>query len=72
MSRERGEGLAQRLEPSRAEAGDDQATLAVRLAHVERAYGELLERVRHYEHERAEIKSRLKRILASIGASGSA
>ena len=44
--------------------------LAARLATVERAYEDLLQRVRRYEGERAEIRTRLERILARIAASG--
>jgi predicted nucleic acid-binding Zn-ribbon protein len=42
-------------------------TLEARLAAVERAYEDLLERVRRYERERADIRSRLERLLAQIG-----
>ena len=40
--------------------------LIQRLADVERAYGELLQRVRRYERERAEIRQRLSGILAEL------
>ena len=40
--------------------------LSSRLAAMERAYAELVERVRRYESERAEIRSRLGRLLALI------
>jgi uncharacterized protein (UPF0335 family) len=41
-------------------------TLEAKLAAVERAYESLLERVRRYERERAEIRTRIERILARI------
>lgn len=47
---------------------EERDALAARLATVERAYGELQERVRAYERERAEIRGRLKRLLARIAA----
>ena len=43
-----------------------------RLAAMERAYEDLLQRVRQYEGERAEIRARLDRILARIGGGGPA
>ena len=45
---------------------EERDALAARLATVERAYGELLERVRLFERERAEIRGRLKRLLAHL------
>ncbi len=39
-----------------------------RLVAMERAYGDLLERLRRYERERADIRTRLERILARIGS----
>ena len=39
-----------------------------RLAAMERAYEDLLERVRRYERERADIRTRLDRILARLGS----
>lgn len=39
-----------------------------RLASVEQAYGELLQRVRQYERERAEIRHRLEGIMAQLDA----
>ena len=39
-----------------------------RLASVEQAYGELLQRIRRYERERAEIKHRLESIMAELDA----
>ena len=44
--------------------------LTARLATVERAYEDLLQRVRRYERERAEIRARLERILARIASAG--
>jgi hypothetical protein len=52
------------------EVEGEREALAVRLSSVERAYADLLQRVRRYERERAEIKARLERILARIGARG--
>jgi hypothetical protein len=52
------------------EVQGERDALAARLASVERAYADLLQRVRRYERERAEIKARLERILARIGARG--
>jgi len=52
------------------EVGGEREALAARLASVERAYADLLQRVRRYERERAEIKARLERILARMGARG--
>lgn len=50
--------------------GAPREALVHRLANVERAYGELLQRVRQYERERAEIKHRLEGIMAQLdGAS---
>ena len=43
-------------------------TLEARLAAVERAYETLLERVRRYERERADIRIRLERIISRIGS----
>jgi uncharacterized protein YhaN len=45
--------------------------LAARLARVERAYEDLLQRVDRYERERAEIRTRLESLLARIPAPGS-
>jgi hypothetical protein len=44
-----------------------QEALESRLAAVERAYEVLLERLRRYERERAEIRTRLAGILARLG-----
>jgi len=41
-------------------------TVEAKLAAMERAYESLLERVRRYERERADIRNRLERILARI------
>lgn len=46
----------------------DGETLEARLAAIERAYEDLLERVRRYERERADIRTRLERLLARIGS----
>ena len=48
--------------------GADKESLIHRLASVERAYGELLQRVRQYERERAEIKHRLVGIMDRLDA----
>ena len=48
--------------------GDPREALIHRLASVERAYGELLQVVRQYERERAEIKHRLEGIMAQLDA----
>jgi DNA repair exonuclease SbcCD ATPase subunit len=47
----------------------EREALAARLARVERDYQDLLQRVRRYERERAEIRTRLERLLDRIGAS---
>lgn len=52
-----------------AEDGDREA-LAARLKSVERAYEELLQRVRRYERERAEIRARIERLLHRLGPGG--
>jgi hypothetical protein len=52
--------------------GADSAELTDRLAYVERAYGELLQRVRRYERERAELKHRLASIMAQLDAAARA
>jgi predicted nucleic acid-binding Zn-ribbon protein len=46
----------------------DGEALEARLAAIERAYEDLLERVRRYERERADIRTRLERLLARIGS----
>ena len=58
MSAERAEFLASRPESQGLEA---------RCAALERAYDDLLERVRRYERERVEIRARLARILGRMG-----
>ena len=45
----------------------DRATMASRLAALEQAHAELLERVARYERERVEIRTRLARLLAHLG-----
>lgn len=52
-----------------AEVGEREA-LAARLKSVERAYEELLQRVRRYERERAEIRARIERLLHRLGPGG--
>jgi predicted nucleic acid-binding Zn-ribbon protein len=49
----------------------EREAVEARLAAVERAYEDLLQRVRRYEGERAEIRARLERILARIGGTRS-
>jgi len=63
MSRESAENFL----ASHREVEDERAALALRLAKVERAYQELLERLSGYERERAEIKARLEGLLARLG-----
>lgn len=46
---------------------NERASLASRLAALERAHAELLERVDRYERERLEIRARLARLLAQLG-----
>jgi len=48
---------------------EEREELEARLVAVERAYAELLDRVRRYERERVDIRERLNRILARIGPS---
>jgi hypothetical protein len=50
----------------------DEDPLVARLATVERAYEDLLQRLHRYERERAEIRARLERILSRIPPAGSA
>jgi hypothetical protein len=45
----------------------ERATMASRLAALEQAHAELLERVSRYERERVEIRARLARLLAQLG-----
>jgi hypothetical protein len=51
---------------ARAQDVHGDAVLAERLVTVERAYAELLQRVRWYERERAELKSRLEELLTRL------
>ena len=46
---------------------DEREAFALRLAQAERANQALVERLRAYEQERAEIKARLESILARLG-----
>ena len=48
--------------------GPGEETVVVRLARIERAYEELVQRLRRYEEERAQIKNRLERLLIRLGA----
>jgi len=66
MSGDTHEGLRSSLAHQHDIDGRDDA-LAARLAGLERTNQELLERVRRYERERAEIKLRLGRLLARMG-----
>jgi len=45
----------------------ERAIMASRLAALEQAHAELLERVARYERERVEIRARLARLLAQLG-----
>jgi hypothetical protein len=45
----------------------ERAIMASRLAALEQAHAELLERVARYERERVEIRARLARLLAQMG-----
>ena len=53
------------------DAPGEREALAAQLATMERAHEALLERVRRYERERAEIRARLESILARIASPGS-
>ena len=44
-----------------------QDLLASRLAALEQAHAELLERVARYERERSEVRARIARLLAQLG-----
>jgi predicted nuclease with TOPRIM domain len=44
----------------------DEEPLVARCARLERAYDDLMQRLRRYERERAEIRARLERLLALI------
>lgn len=73
MSRETLEVLEERLQTfltRHREVQGEREALAERLAAVEQAYEDVLQRVRRYERERAEIRARLQRILVRIGGSG--
>jgi predicted nucleic acid-binding Zn-ribbon protein len=60
-------------EPIRAlEVPAEREDAEARLIALERAYEDLLQRVRRYERERAEIRARVERILARIGTIGRA
>ncbi len=50
-------------------APGEHEAIEARLQAVERAYDDLLQRVRRYERERAEIRARLERLLARLTAS---
>jgi hypothetical protein len=50
----------------------DSVELSDRLVVVQRAYDELLQRVRRYERERAELKRRLASIMAQLDAAARA
>ena len=65
MSGDTHEGLCSSLARQHEIRGRDD--VADRLADLERANQELQERLRRYEHERAEIKLRLGRLLARMG-----
>ena len=60
------DGLGVR-EPERSARDAGAEGLAVRLAHVERSFGELLERLQRYERERVEIRTRLGLLLERLG-----
>lgn len=61
-------GLAR---PQKHDGRGDREALAARLASVERAYDELLARVRWYEEERRRMKQRLERLLVALGSPSS-
>jgi hypothetical protein len=66
MSRETPQALGARSEPFDTRHQDELDMLICRLANVERAYEELLGRVRRYEQERRDIRARLGRILGQL------
>ncbi len=66
MSRDTPQALEETLDGNAAQ-GEDRELLLARLSAVERAYQELLERVRRYERERADIRARVQRVLARLG-----
>ena len=49
------------------EVVDERDALLARLADLEQGYDDLLQRVRRYERERAEIRARLEGLLKRIG-----
>ena len=70
MSRDFLDVLEERLQTflARHRSGEgERETLAMRLASLECAYEELLVRLRRYENERTEIRTRVERILALMG-----
>ena len=58
--------------PGSGRDGAEGAEADDRLAAIERAYRELLQRVRRYERERAELKHRLASIMAQLDAAARA
>ena len=48
------------------EAPANEEPLVARCARLERAYDDLLQRIRRYERERAELRARLERLLAVL------
>lgn len=60
------EGSAASVDSGHVDASRE--ALLHRLANVERAYGDLLQRFRQYEREREEIKHRLAGIMAQLDA----
>jgi chromosome segregation ATPase len=72
MSRETLKVLEARLQTFLArheQVTGEREALVARLTTMERAYEELLERLRSYERERAEIRRRLGRLLSRLGVS---
>ena len=70
MSQDSLDTLEERLQAflARHRSGESERDgLSARLASLECAYEELLARLRRYESERAEIRSRVERILALMG-----
>ena len=55
------------FEPATTTDDRERATMASRLAALEQAHAELLERVARYERERTEMRTRLARLLAHLG-----
>ena len=54
--------------PDHRETKEERGTLLLRLQRAERTCRELHQRLRSLEHERAEIKSRLERMLSRLDA----